>query len=992
MRLRGISGFFLAATALASALTGVTSLPALAAPGPSDPNSAPGTYRALTATRVLDTRYGVGAAREAVTAHGTVRLTLTGRGGLPSDGPSAVVLNVTETQATHSGYLTAYPDGLSRPVVSNVSFPAGQTVANLVTVRLGADGAVDLYNGTSGSVQIIADLRGYYLSGAAVDPGAFTPLAPARVLDTRSGHGPVAGRAVLPVQLTGVGGVPVSGVSSVVLNLTATQEQGSGYLTAYGDGSRPGTSNLNFTTGRTVANLVTVPLTSAGAVNVYVGSAASVELVVDVAGYFLTGSPAASGAVVPVVPTRLLDTRCGVSGGTCFRTIPGKYTENWPTMTVLGRAGVPSSGVAAVVFDLTATQANGPGFLTMTPADPRYSSSIPTTSDVNFPAGRTAANQVISPLDVHGDIAVYFGATHVSNVAVIVDVVGYVLAPRLDWSVPAAIDPQHGPSRVLSCPSATFCAGLDAEGDFRTFNGVTWSDPEPVPGLAASLLSCASSTSCVTIGGQGGAQMFATYDGHSWTTPRAVDAGFAISWLSCPTTTFCMALDNRSGELTLTGTDWSARVVADAAHPVSRLSCASSTFCAFEDANGAFRIWNGSSWANGTAPASPTFLEGLSCPGPAFCAATSNRSLLTYDGTSWTTTSPPNNGTFTSLDCASATRCAAVTSFGAATTWDGTSWQVPSVAAPPLPGDGGFGVVACGSTLACVAVTTGGRSVLFDGSTWSAAVPTQPANVVSSLSCPSSTFCLATDADGAVMTYDGTQWSSPTTVLSTHTVTHASCATSTFCMVVDGSGHVAGFDGSHWGAVADPDPGVALTGVSCPADGTCVAVDSAGAALTYSGTWSAPVVVTARAGLLAVSCAAVGSCLTVDGYGYAWRLAAGAWTTDDVSTGNEHVTVSCLTTTHCVVAYRTGSRTVDGTSWSPAQPTLTDGQGLSCASASFCLVVDDASAAFLGPAAWNATTGPFTNVTLTATAVTSCASDRFCVAVDQRGLASVGTA
>jgi len=61
-------------------------------------------------------------------------------------------------------HLTAYHDGTSRPVASNLNFVAGQTVPNLVVVPVGADGKIRLYNGSADTTQIIADIAGYYLN------------------------------------------------------------------------------------------------------------------------------------------------------------------------------------------------------------------------------------------------------------------------------------------------------------------------------------------------------------------------------------------------------------------------------------------------------------------------------------------------------------------------------------------------------------------------------------------------------------------------------------------------------------------------------------------------------------------------------------------------------------------------------------------------------------------------------------------------------------
>ena len=86
--------------------------------------------------------------------------------------------------------------------------------------------------------------------------GGLTPLTPARILDTRNGtggiSGPVASDHSISLNVEGVGGVPASGVSAVVLNVTATAPSANGHLTVYPDGaSVPSTSNLNFSAGET---------------------------------------------------------------------------------------------------------------------------------------------------------------------------------------------------------------------------------------------------------------------------------------------------------------------------------------------------------------------------------------------------------------------------------------------------------------------------------------------------------------------------------------------------------------------------------------------------------------------------------------------------------------------------------------------------------------------------------------------------------------------
>jgi hypothetical protein len=124
----------------------------------------PGSFGSLPPSRLLDTRIGLGASG-AVAGHGVLSLQVTGRGGVPASGVSSVVLNVTVAGSSTSGFVTAYPGGTPWPVASNLNFAAGQIVPNLVVVPVGADGTVNLYNGSSAPIQLVADIAGYYLSG-----------------------------------------------------------------------------------------------------------------------------------------------------------------------------------------------------------------------------------------------------------------------------------------------------------------------------------------------------------------------------------------------------------------------------------------------------------------------------------------------------------------------------------------------------------------------------------------------------------------------------------------------------------------------------------------------------------------------------------------------------------------------------------------------------------------------------------------------------------
>ena len=258
-----------------------------------------GAFVSLSPQRILDTRHHIGVPGDTpVSSQGEVALQVTGVGGVPASGVGAVVLNVTVTQPNWDGFLTVYPTGETRPTVSNLNFASGQTIPNLVTVKVGAGGAVSLFNGQipGHSAHVIADVAGYYLAGTPTAPGTFVSLSPQRILDTRHhigvpGDTPVSSQGEVALQVTGVGGVPASGVGAVVLNVTVTQPNWDGFLTVYPTGeTRPTVSNLNFASGQTIPNLVTVKVGAGGAVSLFNGQIPghSAHVIADVAGYYLS--------------------------------------------------------------------------------------------------------------------------------------------------------------------------------------------------------------------------------------------------------------------------------------------------------------------------------------------------------------------------------------------------------------------------------------------------------------------------------------------------------------------------------------------------------------------------------------------------------------------------------------------------------------------------------------------------------------------------------
>ncbi|AUG81472.1 hypothetical protein CFP65_6840 [Kitasatospora sp. MMS16-BH015] len=238
--------------------------------------------------------------------------------------------------------------------------------------------------------------------------GAFHAVTPSRVLDTRSGGGTLG-----PGQsLTWRVGPSLSPMpQAVVLNVTAVNHGGGGYLTVYPAGAdRPKTSNVNFTGGQVVPNLVTVPVNADGSVTFF-NSSGNTDVVADLFGYYqgTTNEGVIGDRFTAQAPTRLLDTRA-----------PGQHAVQAGApveLQVRGQHGVPADATAAVL-NVTATRGTRPGYFSLYPE-----AGKPTgTSNLNLAAGQTVANQVLVPIGADGKVRL---SNFAGSADAVVDLFGY---------------------------------------------------------------------------------------------------------------------------------------------------------------------------------------------------------------------------------------------------------------------------------------------------------------------------------------------------------------------------------------------------------------------------------------------------------------------------------------------------------------------------------------------------------------------------------------
>jgi uncharacterized protein YkwD len=237
--------------------------------------------------RVLDTRIQNGTATR-LTGGQAIEVRLAGGGSSVPAAAKSVVLNVTAVNAAAPTFITAYPCGADRPIVSSVNTAGGQPQSNTAIVALSPAGTVCFFSPSD--VDLVVDLSGYMING----PGLrFTPLSATRLVDTRDaqpamdmnlGGSPMAGTTSQAIAFAGFRGIPSNAVV-MSLNVTTTSTTGSGYVSTWPcTADRPVVSSLNAVQGRAVSAAVTGQLSAQGTMCIFVQP--TTHVIVDVNGFW----------------------------------------------------------------------------------------------------------------------------------------------------------------------------------------------------------------------------------------------------------------------------------------------------------------------------------------------------------------------------------------------------------------------------------------------------------------------------------------------------------------------------------------------------------------------------------------------------------------------------------------------------------------------------------------------------------------------------------
>ena len=307
--------------------------------------------------------------------------------------------------------------------------------------------AVLLAGGYLVAVPQVASATTGSTAAAAAAPGAYVPLAPTRLVDTRYGTGTPAARipggGTLIVQAAGKAGIPGTGVAALVATVNVLNAAAAGRLIVWAAGTtRPNMSSVNFVPRTAATSMVASQLSSSGAMAIWNSSTSPIDVVIDVSGYWAGGTVSGGGGFVPVTPSRSLDTRSGL-GAAKSDWVQADWTESAASLSwqVTGRNGVPA-GATAVVMAITATNVSGGGDLVPFDESPTVHpglswlsngdtlDSVVSSTGLAYSAGIPTTELFVVPLSVAGkaelDVNDPTGTATMPDADVLGDVVGYI--------------------------------------------------------------------------------------------------------------------------------------------------------------------------------------------------------------------------------------------------------------------------------------------------------------------------------------------------------------------------------------------------------------------------------------------------------------------------------------------------------------------------------------------------------------------------------------
>lgn len=321
-----------------------------------------GGFVAMSPSRVLDSRGGIGAAQGQIPAGSQRTIQATGSNGIPA-GAAAVAVNIIViNREAKAGYVRPTPTGETRSTgVLNYNSVEGQSTAMNAQVALNADGkfSIDTAEG-GGKIDLVVDIQGYFLKS---NPGGgFTPLN-GRLIDTRNG-GSIASGASFTVQVGGVQGAPTveGGLSAAAVTFTAVNDSGAdSYAKMWADGAaEPESSAISSDRTSKMTNTVVAPVGANGKIRIKNMGTAAMNYLVDLQGAYnsLPGGPGNTN-------------RTGQR--TSATTLPFPITDQTNASVDVGTGNLL----------VTTSAMSLPGATSSTPIGAAYNSRSTTVGDVN---------------------------------------------------------------------------------------------------------------------------------------------------------------------------------------------------------------------------------------------------------------------------------------------------------------------------------------------------------------------------------------------------------------------------------------------------------------------------------------------------------------------------------------------------------------------------------------------------------------------------------
>jgi len=511
-----------------------------------------------------------------------------------------------------------------------------------------------------------------------------------------------------------------------------------------------------------------------------------------------------------------------------------------------------------------------------------------------------------------------------------------------------------------------------------------------------------------------------------------IENGTSTNAVSCPITTFCVAVDQSGNIWTTTnpegGVSTWTETTGVSAHPLYGVSCPTTSLCLAVGASGkAFYSTDptggSGDWLSAGTIAGTTRINAVSCVStPLVCVATDSagNGLISTDPTGgashWSTVSLGFDPlavsciatSFSTSQCVvSSTDGGIFTStdpIGGVSDWyyldaDGsasiTSLDCPSVSLC-VAGDSSGNVLA--STDPMGGTTMDWPKVNVDGSA-----------IIVGMGCASVILCVATDGSGDVLTSTNPAggsgaWTKTELDGSANNVTAVTCPSSALCVGVSSNGSVVSSPNPAglpiWSAASVGSGNI--WGVSCPTTTMCAAVDHSGNVWTTSdpsgsaSAWTETTGVSSAA-LYGISCPTTSLCIAVGASGKAYYSTdptggSSDWFSAGTIDGTTKINaVSCTSTSQCVAMDNTGNvlytttPTVSNSWTSHDIASTTPINAVSCPSTSLCVAVDNSGHDLY---ATSPTSSSWTRIHIdgsTAINAVSCPTTTLCVAVDAAG-------